>query len=83
MIKRLDMIEFTEFVIPPNKGINDVKEDDFERVTMKKPPNNRELMDKINEIIDVVNSNFTRIGTIMELNCLENYIIIVTKQGGK
>lgn len=55
------MIEFTEFVIPPNKGINDVKEDDFERVIMKRLPNNRELMDKINEIIDVVNSNFTRI----------------------
>ena len=61
MIKRLDMIEFTEFVIPTNKGINDVKEDDFERATMKRLPNNRELMDKINEIIDVVNSNFTRI----------------------
>lgn len=72
MIKRLDMIEFTEFVIPPNKGINDVKEDDFERVTMKRLPNNRELMDKINEIIDVVNSNFTRMETIMELNCRES-----------
>ena len=49
-----------------------IKEDDFERVTMKRLPNNRELMDKINEIIDVVNSNFTRMETIMELNCCEN-----------
>lgn len=57
MIKRLDMIEFTEFIIPPNKGINDVKEDDFERVSMRRLPNTRELMDKINEIIDVVNTS--------------------------
>lgn len=56
MIKLLKEIEDVELVIPTNKGINDVKFEDCERISIKRLPNNGELMDKINEIIEVVNS---------------------------
>lgn len=55
MIQKLEKITYEEFFLPHDKTLNNVKPEEFERIPVTRLPNTQEMMNKINEIIDVVN----------------------------
>jgi len=56
MIKKLERVIDIELIIPHNKTFSTVKVEDCERVEISRMPNDKEIFDKINEIIDVLNN---------------------------